>query len=250
MREDDDEFRHYVPLLRRIIILVAVITAVPVVLWTITAFVRTYVGPPQIPTFHQLASISVDQYGAVRRQLPRRPTARPSCRRRCRLSLPISRQRRDKRRRTPRSRRRDRCSAIALRMLMPARLRQATPRTADTSGGASDGAAVGDGERATTCSRPPRWPRRTTQRRAASPPLPNRSRSDGNGRCRRAPPLRWTDPDAAASAARARLGAHRRHHAVERADAAAAAGCACRHRRFADAGAAPVRSGSSRISFH
>ena len=56
MREDDDEFRHYVPLLRRIIILVAVITAVPVVLWTITAFVRTYVGPPKIPTFHQLAS--------------------------------------------------------------------------------------------------------------------------------------------------------------------------------------------------
>jgi hypothetical protein len=56
MREDDDEFRHYVPLLRRIIILVAVITAVPVVLWTITVFVRTYVGPPRIPTFHQLAS--------------------------------------------------------------------------------------------------------------------------------------------------------------------------------------------------
>ena len=47
---------HYVPLLRRIIILVAVITAVPVVLWTITAFVRTYVGPPRIPTFHQLAA--------------------------------------------------------------------------------------------------------------------------------------------------------------------------------------------------
>lgn len=56
MREDDDEFRHYVPLLRRIIILVAVITAVPVVLWTITTFVRTYVGPPKFPTFHQLAS--------------------------------------------------------------------------------------------------------------------------------------------------------------------------------------------------
>jgi hypothetical protein len=56
MREDDDEFRFYVPLLRRIIILVAVITAVPVVLWTITAFVRTYAGPPKIPTFHQLAA--------------------------------------------------------------------------------------------------------------------------------------------------------------------------------------------------
>jgi len=55
MREDDD-FGHYVPLLRRVIILVAVIIAVPVILWTITAFVRTYVGPPHIPTFHQLAS--------------------------------------------------------------------------------------------------------------------------------------------------------------------------------------------------
>jgi hypothetical protein len=55
MREDDD-FRHYVPLLRRIIILVAVIIAVPVILWTITVFVRTYVGPPHMPTFHQLAS--------------------------------------------------------------------------------------------------------------------------------------------------------------------------------------------------
>jgi hypothetical protein len=55
MREND-EFGHYVPLLRRIIILVAIIAAVPVMLWTITAFVRTYVGPPKIPTFHQLAA--------------------------------------------------------------------------------------------------------------------------------------------------------------------------------------------------
>jgi hypothetical protein len=53
---DDDNIQHYAPVLRRIIILVAVITAVPVVLWTITAFVRTYVGPPKIPTFHQLAA--------------------------------------------------------------------------------------------------------------------------------------------------------------------------------------------------
>lgn len=56
MRDDDEEFGHYVPLLRRIIILVAVITAVPVVLWTITAFVRAYVAPAKIPTFHQLAA--------------------------------------------------------------------------------------------------------------------------------------------------------------------------------------------------
>jgi hypothetical protein len=55
MREGDD-FGHYVPTLRRIIILVAVITAVPVVLWTITAFVRAYVVPAKVPTFHQLAS--------------------------------------------------------------------------------------------------------------------------------------------------------------------------------------------------
>jgi cytoskeletal protein RodZ len=58
---EDEDFGHIVPLLRRIIILVAVITAIPVVLWTITAFVRTYVNPPKIPTFHQLAaSVSAD----------------------------------------------------------------------------------------------------------------------------------------------------------------------------------------------
>jgi len=55
MREDDDQFRH-LRLLRRMIILVAVLIAVPVILWTITAFVRSYVGPPRIPTFHQLAA--------------------------------------------------------------------------------------------------------------------------------------------------------------------------------------------------
>ncbi len=54
--DDDDQVRHYLPLLRRIIILVAVLTAVPVILWTITAFVRSYVGPPKVPTFHQLTA--------------------------------------------------------------------------------------------------------------------------------------------------------------------------------------------------
>ena len=56
MREDEDQFRYYVPLLRRIIILVAVITAIPVILWTITAFVRTYVAPPQLPTFRPMTA--------------------------------------------------------------------------------------------------------------------------------------------------------------------------------------------------
>jgi hypothetical protein len=44
------------PVLRRLIILVAVITAIPVVMWTITAVVRTYVGPPKLPTFRPIAA--------------------------------------------------------------------------------------------------------------------------------------------------------------------------------------------------
>jgi hypothetical protein len=56
MREDDEDLRQYLPLLGRVIILAAVIIAVPAILWTITVFVRTYVGPPRMPTFHQLAS--------------------------------------------------------------------------------------------------------------------------------------------------------------------------------------------------
>ena len=50
------DIRLYMPVLQRIIILVAVIIAVPVVLWTITAFVRTYVGPPQSADIPALAS--------------------------------------------------------------------------------------------------------------------------------------------------------------------------------------------------
>ena len=55
MREYDDDIRLYTPVLQRVIILVAVIIAVPVVLWTITAFVRTYVAPPKAPTFQRMA---------------------------------------------------------------------------------------------------------------------------------------------------------------------------------------------------
>lgn len=55
MREDED-IRHYMPVLRRLIILVAVIIAIPVVMWTITAMVRTYVGPPKLPTFRPIAA--------------------------------------------------------------------------------------------------------------------------------------------------------------------------------------------------
>jgi len=56
MREyDDDNIQHYAPVLRRIIILIAVIVAVPVVLWTITAFMRTYIAQPVIPSPKPLA---------------------------------------------------------------------------------------------------------------------------------------------------------------------------------------------------
>jgi hypothetical protein len=56
MIEGEDRFLRFVPLLRRVVILLAVLAAVPVILWTITAFVRAYVGPPKLPTFHQLAA--------------------------------------------------------------------------------------------------------------------------------------------------------------------------------------------------
>ena len=58
MREYDDgsNIQHYAPVLRRIIILVAVITAVPVMLWTITAFMHTYIAQPTIPAPRPLAA--------------------------------------------------------------------------------------------------------------------------------------------------------------------------------------------------
>ncbi len=60
MHEYDDQVRPYV-VLRRIIIVVAVLTAVPVALWTVTALVRTYVGPPKLPTFRQLETNITEQ---------------------------------------------------------------------------------------------------------------------------------------------------------------------------------------------
>ena len=55
MREYDDEnIRLYTPVLQRVIILLAVIIAVPVVMWTITTMVRTYVAAPKAPVFQRL----------------------------------------------------------------------------------------------------------------------------------------------------------------------------------------------------
>src|SRR6266704_1495451 len=43
----DDHIRLYTPVLQRVIILTAVIIAVPVLMWTVTTFVRSYVARPK-----------------------------------------------------------------------------------------------------------------------------------------------------------------------------------------------------------
>jgi hypothetical protein len=53
---EDDNIRLYTPVFQRVIILAAVIIAVPVVMWTITTFVRSYVGRPKVPAIEHVAS--------------------------------------------------------------------------------------------------------------------------------------------------------------------------------------------------
>ena len=65
MRDYDDRVRPHV-VLRRIIIVLAVLTAVPVALWTVTAFVRAYIAPPKLPTFRQLATNVTEQQESYR----------------------------------------------------------------------------------------------------------------------------------------------------------------------------------------
>ncbi len=52
---DDENIRLYTPVLQRVIILAAVIIAVPVMMWTITTFVRSYVARPKVPALEQVA---------------------------------------------------------------------------------------------------------------------------------------------------------------------------------------------------
>jgi cytoskeletal protein RodZ len=77
MREYDDHIRLYTPVLQRIIILVAVIIAVPVVLWTITAFVRTYVAPPELPTFQRMTTLTQPSDSATTAQANPAPAPAP-----------------------------------------------------------------------------------------------------------------------------------------------------------------------------
>jgi hypothetical protein len=56
MREYDDNTQNYAPVIRRIVILVAVVIAVPVMLWAITSFMRSYIAQPTIPDPKPLAA--------------------------------------------------------------------------------------------------------------------------------------------------------------------------------------------------
>jgi hypothetical protein len=64
MREHDDYYndeniRLYTPVLQRVVILAAVIIAVPVMMWTITTFVRGYVARPKVPALEHVASANL-----------------------------------------------------------------------------------------------------------------------------------------------------------------------------------------------
>jgi len=52
----DDSIRLYTPILQRVTILAAVVIAVPVLMWTITTFVRSYVARPRAPALDRVAS--------------------------------------------------------------------------------------------------------------------------------------------------------------------------------------------------
>src|ERR1700740_1821802 len=53
---NDENIRLYTPVLHRGVILAAVIIAVPVLMWTITTFVRSYVARPKLPALEHVAS--------------------------------------------------------------------------------------------------------------------------------------------------------------------------------------------------
>ena len=55
MGDDDENGRFYSPILKRIFVLMAVIAVVPVTLWAITTFVRSYVEQPKPPMFRRIA---------------------------------------------------------------------------------------------------------------------------------------------------------------------------------------------------
>jgi hypothetical protein len=84
MREYDDygEYRDdhiwlYTPVLQRVIILTAVIIAVPVLMWTVTTFVRSYVARPKVPALQQVAASESPARAPVASPAPPIPTPTP-----------------------------------------------------------------------------------------------------------------------------------------------------------------------------
>ena len=55
---EDDSIRLYKRVLQRVSILAAVVIAVPVLMWAITTFVRSYVARPKVPLVEHVASTS------------------------------------------------------------------------------------------------------------------------------------------------------------------------------------------------
>jgi hypothetical protein len=72
----DENIRLYTPVLQRVIILAAVIIAVPVVMWTITTFVRGYVARPKVPALEHVASTNLP--ARIRAISPSAPSPAPS----------------------------------------------------------------------------------------------------------------------------------------------------------------------------
>ena len=71
MHEDVDQIGHCLRLLSRVITLIAVILAVPVILSTITAFVR---NPPEVSTFHNLLGTAFRGHTIVAERTPQKST--------------------------------------------------------------------------------------------------------------------------------------------------------------------------------
>jgi len=73
----DDHIRLYTPVLQRVIILTAVIIAVPVLMWTVTTFVRSYVARPKVPVLQHVAASESPARGPVASPAPSIPTRPP-----------------------------------------------------------------------------------------------------------------------------------------------------------------------------
>jgi hypothetical protein len=73
----DDHIRLYTPVLQRVIILIAVIIAVPVLMWTVTTFVRSYVARPKVPVLQHVAASESPARGQVASSAPSIPTQPP-----------------------------------------------------------------------------------------------------------------------------------------------------------------------------